>query len=168
MTASPCLRPSIAVTAPDGTVYPSIRTAARALGYHPATVRHHWLRYGHLNYLGGWAVPCEYEGRTYPSLEALAKVIGVRRHVLSYHIQRYGNFDRAGQGSPRGNPGNKGPRRSIRIGPLQWPSRKQAAADLGISVTSISRWTGPRATAQQRDKLMAAVMRFQEGWRVAA
>lgn len=146
-------RRGTAVTGPDGTAYRSYGEAARALGFNPANVRHHWLKYGHLRLLGCGKTPCEHQGVRYDSLQDCAAAIGVRRHTLTHHLEKYGNLDRAGMGNLGGTRGNSGPRVKTRIGPMEWPSRKTAAADLGISTVSLSRWISPRATDAQRRKL---------------
>jgi hypothetical protein len=150
-----------AVKGPDGTEYPSVNAAARAMGFHSATLNHHLRRYGNLDLLGCGSIPCEYQGKRYASLMDLAKAIGVARHTLTYHLNTYGNFEKAGQGTRRGNPGNKGRRRPITIGPLHWDRCKDAAEELGISATSFSRWTGPNATPRQREKLLVLAMQAQ-------
>ena len=167
MTPSIRSRPGTAVTGPDGTVYDSLASAARALGCHRETIRQHWMRYGHLEYLCKWAVPCEHRGQSYPSLQALADALGIKPQSLSYHLSRYGHLDRAGTGRG-GKPGTKGKSRPLKIGPVEWPSRKAAAHDLGISLPALRRWTSRNATPQQRDRLLAAVMQAQRKGRRSA
>lgn len=160
------------VVGPDGTSYKSVCAAARALGFHQSTVRHHLITYGNLDLLGVGTVACIHNGVRYPSLQACADALGVARNTLTHHLNTYGNLDRAGIGRPRGNPGNKGRRVVTRIGPMEWARRMDAAADLQISRTSLSRWLGPRATPQQRERLMALAMqaharRCAASWRGA-
>ena len=107
--------------------------------------------------LGSGKIPTVRDGVRYESLTAFAKAVGVKRHTLNHHLARHGNLDRVGLGK-RGNPGNKSRSAETRIGPMTWPSRKAAAADLGLSLTSLKRYLKPTATAQQRDRLMALLM----------
>lgn len=151
-------RRGIPVVGPDGITYRSINAAARALGFHQSTVRHHLATYGNLQLLGCGSTPCVHKGVSYPSLEECAQALGVRRHTLSHHLQRHGNLDRVGIGSNRGNPGNVGRRIPLEIGPLSWSRRKDAASDLGVSTTTLSRWTSRRATPRQRERLIGLVM----------
>lgn len=146
-----------AVVDADGNVYPSCYAASRALGYHHSTILHHLDRYGNLEMLGSGKIPTVRDGVRYESLTAFAKAVGVKRHTLNHHLARHGNLDRVGLGK-RGNPGNKSRSAETRIGPMTWPSRKAAAADLGLSLTSLKRYLKPTATAQQRDRLMARLM----------
>lgn len=151
-------RRGIPVVGPDGVTYRSINAAARALGFHHSTVRHHLATYGNLQLLGCGSTPCVHNGVSYSSLEECARALGLRRHTLAHHLQRYGNLDRAGIGSNRGNPGNAGRRIPLTVGPLSWPRRKDAANELGVSVTTLSRWVSRSATPRQRERLMGLVM----------
>lgn len=153
------------VTGPDGIQYRSCGEAARALGYHVSTIRHHWVTYGHLGLLGSGKTPCEHKGKRYESMEACASALGLKRHTLSHHLEVHGNLDRAGIGKRKGNPGNRGRRLVTRIGPLEWPRRKDAAADLGISSTTLSRWLSPHASKRQRERLIAEAMHLGAGIR---
>lgn len=141
----------------DGNVYRSCNAAARALGYHHSTIIHHLSKYGNLDLLGSGKIPTEKDGVRYESLTEFAKAVGVKRHTLNHHLARHGNLDRAGLGK-RGNPGNKSRSNETRIGPMTWPSRKAAAADLGLSKDSLRRYLKPTATARQKDVLMARLM----------
>jgi hypothetical protein len=155
------------VTGPDGTEYPSRRAAARALGVNIHTIGRHLREHGNLNLINSWPVPCTWQGRHFPSLQAAAEVIGVRRHTLSHHLAKHGNLDLAGKG-PRSNVGNRGYRVPFRFGPHYWPRRIDAAADLGMSTSTLRRISRPSSTPAQRDRLLAAVMAYEARQRGAA
>ncbi|RNF32931.1 hypothetical protein A7A09_019145 [Paracoccus methylarcula] len=150
----------IPVRGPDGQEYASLSAAARAFGVHITTIRRHLASHGNLDMIGCNTVPCTWNGRGYPSIRAVAKAVGLTPEAVSHHLAKYGNLDRLGIGSI-GSPGNPGNSMPFRFGDLSWPSRGRAARDLGVSQKSLMRWSGPNATAQQRDKLMAAVMAYR-------
>lgn len=78
-------------------------------------------------------VPVTIRGVAYPSIQAAADALGVKANTISTLLARHGHAETAGLGrqAPRGpNPGNSKP---IRLGSVEYPSRKAAAVDLGIA-----------------------------------
>ena len=76
--------------------------------------------------------PVSVRGKVYPSMAAAAKALGVTPHTLSDHLARHGNLDRAGIGKA-GNGRNNATRKPITIAGVTYPTRKAAAAALGLS-----------------------------------
>lgn len=150
----------IPVRGPDGKEYRSIRAAAREIGMHKETIRCHMHRYGNIDLLGSWRVPCVWNGKCYPTIKAAAAASGFSPATLFGHLRRYGNLDRLGVGRG-GNPGNKAGSKEFHFGTLKWPSRVRAAKELGICSNTLARWSGPGATQAQQDKLLAAVMAYE-------
>lgn len=146
------------VVGPDGTIYISQASAARALGVHKSTIRWHLDRYGDLSMLGMLYVRCSWRGKEYPTLTALSKASGRTLPTIIYHLNRYGNTDRLGSG-PVGNPGNRSKSKPVKVGPCEWPSRAAVARELGVNPSTVSRWLSEDAPQHRRDKLMALAMR---------
>ena len=63
---------------------------------------------------------------------------------------------------PTGAPGNQNAARPLKIGPMIFDSRIEAARALGVSRSQITKWISPKATGVQREMLMAAVMRLSD------
>ena len=150
------------VTGPNGEHYRSRSAAARALGVHHSTIDWHLKKYGNLSMVNTWAVPCEHKGRSYPSIAAAAADIGVARHTLHGHLEKHGHLESAGLGRSRGNPGNRGPRKRTKIGPMEWECRLDAARDLRISIATLTRSLSPRASLARREALMIRVMALHD------
>lgn len=98
------------------------------------------------------------QGREYPSIRACARAHGVNRRTVAYHLDTHGNLDRLGVKPRQVNPQYAA--KPVTLGAHRWPSRKQAAASLGLSVSQFNRWTHPNATPLMRDMLLAALMTY--------
>ena len=146
-----------AVCGPDGTVYPSRAAAARSLGVSYETIRVHLARFGDLARIGPHVVRCLHQGRIYPSLSALCRSTGLSRSAVNYHVRRYGHLDYAGVGRG-GRVVDNGMSRSVAVGPMSWPSISAAARDLGVPMTTLYNWLSPKASPEQRQRLLARVM----------
>lgn len=146
------------VVGPDGTVYISQASAARALGVHNKTIRWHLDRYGDLSMIGMLYVRCTWRGKEYPTLTALSKASGRALPTIIHHLNHHGNLDRLGLGQ-QGKPGNRSKSKPVKVGPYEWPSRSAVARELGVTPSTVSRWLSEDAPQHRRDKIMALAMR---------
>lgn len=152
-----------AVTGTDGTVYPSHKAAADALGVCRSAVSFHIKKYGNLDRLGYYRTAIADGSQTWGSLTEASKALGVSRGTLNWHLDRHGHLGRVGKRrSFRTNP------KPLQIGPLRWAARVDAAADLGIHPRTLRDWTSPKATAHQVQRLYAAVMELHRARETAA
>lgn len=155
------------VIGPDGTVYSSQASAARALGVHNKTIRWHLDRYGDLSMLGMLYVRCAWRGNEYPTLTALSKASGRTLPTIIHHLNRHGNLDRLGLGR-QGKAGNRSKSKPVRVGPYEWPSRAAVARELGVSPSTVSNWLSEDAPQHRRDRIMALAMRRSAAAEAAA
>jgi predicted XRE-type DNA-binding protein len=107
------------------------------------------------------AMPVVVRGRQYPSQKDAAAALGITQSALSHMLAKRGNLAMAGLG-PTGAPGNQNNARPFKIGPLTFASRVEAARALGVSRSQITKWISPKASAVQREMLLAAVMRASD------
>ena len=100
------------------------------------------------------AMPCRINGKVYPSQIRAAYDLGVRPSTISNAIRR-GHEDRVATGL--GRLGNKNAGRRVSLFGLSWPSRKDAAADLGMSRYRLQRLLDA-GTPEASDALLSAKM----------
>lgn len=155
-------RGDIEVTGPDGTVYPSRASAARALGVHRNTIRWHLKRFGDLSMVGMLYVRCIWRGQEYPTIAAVSKASGRSTSTIIHHLNRYGNLDRLGVGKA-GICGNRSKSKPVRIGPYEWPSRTALAREMGVSPSTVSRCLSNSAPPHRRDRLLAWALQKSTG-----
>ncbi len=98
------------------------------------------------------------DGRVFPSQAEACRKLGVTKRNLQYHLNTHGELGRLGYGKSRPNCQNAA--KPFRIGPHEWPSRVSAAHALGISISQLNRWTGPKSTPVMREMLLGVVMAY--------
>lgn len=108
------------------------------------------------------AMPVMIRGRRYASQVTAAKALGITQSAISKMLTKKGDLSKAGLG-PTGAPGNQNAARPVKIGPMTFASRAEAARVLGISRSRLTKWISPKASAVQREMLLAAVMRASVG-----
>lgn len=108
------------------------------------------------------AMPVMVRGRRYASQRNAAAALGITQSAISRMLAKKGDLSKAGLG-PTGAPGNQNACRPVKIGPVTFASRVEAARVLGVSRSQITKWISPQASAVQREMLLAAVMRFSAG-----
>lgn len=107
------------------------------------------------------AMPVMIRGRRYASQVNAAKALGITQSAISTMLAKKGDLSTAGLG-PTGAPGNQNAARPLKIGPMTFASRIEAARALGVSRSQITKWISPKATRVQREMLLAAVMRLSD------
>lgn len=108
------------------------------------------------------AMPVMIRGRRYASQRNAAKALGITQSAISKMLSKKGDLSKVGLG-PTGAPGNQNAARPVKIGPMTFASRVEAARVLGVSRSQITKWISPNASAVQREMLLAAVMRASVG-----
>lgn len=101
------------------------------------------------------ATPCRINGKLYPSQVQAAYDLGVTPNAISQAI-RHGREDRVAKGL--GRLGNKNAGRRVSLFGMSFPSRKDAAAALGLSRTKFQRLLDA-GTPEAMQSLLAAKMR---------
>lgn len=149
-----------------GVVYPDAVSAARKLKVQPDTVRLA-ARLGTLDKVGlGVRIvptPVRIAGKVYPSAKAAGAAFGKTPHAVWKAIDE-GDPDRIAR--PRCNARNKA--KPVKIGPLSFPSMREASVKLGFGADYVSHALR-RGSPQARQKILAAAMRLaQEQERTAA
>lgn len=96
------------------------------------------------------------EGRHHASQKAAAKALGVVPSTISYHLNRYGSLENIHKRAP-GPPNAAKP---ITIGDHTWPSKRDAAAALGIADSALYSWTRKDATKRSKALLAIAIKRY--------
>lgn len=92
------------------------------------------------------AMPCIVRGKRFPSLDAAAKHFGVHHSVPATLLWKHGHLDGLGLGnSKRAKPSSAKP---VKIGRFSWPSRRDAAAALGVSPSTMTRLARGKASRQ--------------------
>jgi len=104
------------------------------------------------------AMPVVIRGRRYASQRNAAAALGITESAISHMLTKRGDLSKAGLG-PTGAPGNQNRSIPLTIGPVTFASRIAAARALGISQSQLQKWISPKASAVQREMLLAAVMR---------
>lgn len=72
-----------------------------------------------------------------------------------------GSADTVGLGLGGGVPGNKNAAKELTIFGVTFQSRVQAAKELGITRSRLTKWIAPTASDAQRQMLLAALMKYQ-------
>lgn len=106
------------------------------------------------------AMPVRIRGVDYLSAREAAKAIGVSPSAISKALKETGTADNVGQGMLGAKPGNKNGCKSLTIAGLTFTSRTEAAKELGVTRSQITKWISPNASSAQRQMLLAAVMRY--------
>jgi hypothetical protein len=156
------------VTGHDGTVYPSRSAAARAYGVTPETIRWNLAKYGDLSMVGTFRVPVTHKGVKYKSMAEFGRKVGINGNTVASHLDTHGHLMRAGKGCRRNGRGNRHRCKPITIAGETWPSRKEAAKALGLSISWFSVMAGPKGSAAQRARLALLVMRYRAAKESAA
>lgn len=114
----------------------------------------------------GWphynAMPVRIRGVDYQSGREAAKAIGVSPSAISKALKETGTADNVGQGMLGAKPGNKNGCKSLTIAGLTFTSRTEAAKELGVTRSQITKWISPNASSAQRQMLLAAAMRYHQ------
>ena len=108
------------------------------------------------------AMPVMIRGRRYASQKNAARALGITQSAISKMLAKKGDLSTAGLG-PKGVPGNQNRCVPLKIGPMTFASRVEAARVLGVSRSQITKWISPNASAVPREMLLAAVMRASVG-----
>lgn len=102
-----------------------------------------------------------WRGQTYIGAKAVAAAAGVAPHTVVSMLNKHGNLDRLGMGRGRHNTNRSGGqnRKPVTLFGRQWSSRTALAADLGHSVSTVTRWINRGDSDRLLAALMAAVAR---------
>ena len=104
--------------------------------------------------------PVTIRGTVYPSQQAAAQALGLHPATISRSLDRHGHCDFVGTHMSRR--GNRNAARPVRIGPLTFPSRRAAAAALGLSRQMIHRFANGTLSSIGQQKVIAAAMTYNE------
>lgn len=145
---------------PRGETYPSLRAAAKSLGVPESSLRYHLRVHGNLQRLAcGVSVPVtDGADRSWPSQRAAALELGVEVKTVAAHLELYGHLGHIGCKEARRLSMGRGRVRPLVVGPVRFPSRKEAAAEMGVSLATLSRWTSRKATPSERALMLETVM----------
>ena len=100
------------------------------------------------------ATPVSYRGKVYASGIDVARAVGCDPNTVYNHLRKYGHLEHLGETKLR-SPHMR--RKPLRVGPLTFSSRLEAARILGVHRREVFRACAGDATAKQ--KLLAAAMR---------
>jgi transcriptional regulator with XRE-family HTH domain len=100
-------------------------------------------------------------GRVYSSHKEAAEAMGVTPSAISQRLRVNGSADTVGLGLGRGVPGNTNAAKELTILGVTFRSRSQAAKDLGVSRSQLTKWIAPTASNAQRQMLLAALMKYR-------
>ena len=107
------------------------------------------------------AMPVVIRGRVYSSHKEAAEAMGVTPSAISQRLRMKGSADTVGLGLGGGVPGNTNAAKELTIFGVTFPSRSQAAKDLGVSRSQLTKWIAPTASNAQRQMLLAALMKYR-------
>jgi len=142
----------------QGTTYPDVDAASKALKVHPVSIRKH-LRDGTIDRCGlgvkGPApVPVKIRGCLYESAQAAADALGVSREMVYRRLA-------AGRPDDIGKPDKRGMHCAVpfEIGPFQFPSVSEAARALGFTPNYLHRMRHGGGN-RMRQRVLAAAMKL--------
>ena len=107
------------------------------------------------------AMPVSIRGTVYSSHREAAQAMGVMPSAISQRLRMKGSADTVGLGLGGGVPGNKNAAKELTIFGVTFQSRVQAAKELGITRSRLTKWIAPTASDAQRQMLLAALMKYQ-------
>lgn len=107
------------------------------------------------------AMPVSIRGTVYSSRQEAAEAMGVTPSAISQRLRMKGSADTVGLGLGGGVPGNKNAAKEMTIFGVTFQSRVQAAKELGITRSRLTKWIAPTASDAQRQMLLAALMKYQ-------
>jgi DNA-binding transcriptional regulator YdaS (Cro superfamily) len=107
------------------------------------------------------AMPVVIRGTVYSSHQEAAQAMGVTPSAISQRLRVKGSADTVGLGLGGGVPGNTNAAKELTILGVTFPSRSQAAKDLGVSRSQLTKWIAPTASVAQRQMLLAALMKYR-------
>jgi predicted transcriptional regulator len=107
-------------------------------------------------------MPVRIRGVDYLSAREAAKAIGVSPSAISKALKETGTADNVGQGMLGAKPGNKNGCKPLTIAGLTFTSRTEAAKELGVTRSQITKWISPDASSAQRQMLLAAAMQYHQ------
>lgn len=106
-------------------------------------------------------MPVSIRGKIYPSQKEAARAMGVVPSAISQALRIKGTADHVGLGLGGGFLGNKNGAKKLTILGVTFQSRSQAAKDLGVSRSQITKWIATTASCGQRQMLLAAMLKYQ-------
>ena len=107
-------------------------------------------------------MPVQIRGVEYTSGREAAKAIGVSPSAISKALIVTGTADHVGLGIKGAGPGNKNGVKPLTIAGVIFISRVEAAKELGVTRSQITKWISPNASSAQRQMLLAAAMRYHQ------
>ena len=107
------------------------------------------------------AMPVSIRGTVYSSQREAAQAMGVTPSAICNRLRAKGSADTVGLGLGGGAPGNKNAAKELTIFGVTFQSRVQAAKELGITRSQMTKWIAPTASYAQRQMLLAAMMKYQ-------
>jgi len=107
-------------------------------------------------------MPVQIRGVEYTSGREAAKAIGVSPSAISKALIVTGTADHVGLGIKGARPGNKNGVKPLTIAGVTFISRVEAAKELGVTRSQITKWISPNASSAQRQMLLAAAMRYHQ------
>jgi len=107
------------------------------------------------------AMPVVIRGTVYSSHQEAAQAMGVTPSAISQRLRVKGSADTVGLGLAGGVPGNTNAAKELTILGVRFRSRVQAAKELGITRSQLTKWISQSASDAQRQMLMASVMQYR-------
>lgn len=105
-------------------------------------------------------MPVVVRGVVYPSHKAAAAALGVKPNTISQRLYATGSADTVGLNRNGGPHGNTYGAKPLRLHHLTFPSRKVAAAELGVTRGQLVKWIAPNASLVMQQMLYAALVRY--------
>lgn len=96
------------------------------------------------------------------SAREAAKAIGVSPSAISKALKVTGTADSVGMGMLGAKAGNQNNAKPLTIAGMTFTSRIEAAKELGVTRSQITKWISPNASIAQREMLLAALMRYRQ------
>lgn len=104
---------------------------------------------------------CEKDGVTYPTQEALGAAYGVTGSTVQKYLAVHGDLSRLGESRAHGR---GGPKKPVKIGPREWPSKAALAAYIGAPLHSVRNWL----RRGDMKRLLAAIIAADDAARAEA
>ena len=111
--------------------------------------------------------PCTRFNVVYPSQAAASRHLGLSKRTIAHHLNTHGNLDRAGMGQRRPW-ATQNAAKPVSVYGHVFPSRRKAAAALGLSENQIKRWLARPDHPYFVDLILGAVMRLDSRRTAAA
>lgn len=108
------------------------------------------------------SMPVMIRGLLYQSHKEAAEALGVSPSAISQSLKRTGSTDTVGLGNSSGMYGNTNRSIPTSILGCEFPSRKIAAEELGITRSQFTKWISKKASHANRERLILSVMKYKK------